>query len=216
MKFFLDTANLEDIKKYAAWGIVDGVTTNPTLIAKEGVSLESRIKEIAEVVDGPISAEIIAEDAKTMVKEAKNYAQWHKNVYIKVPMTPEGLKATKELSSEGIPTNVTLVFSLGQAILAAKAGATLISPFVGRLDDICEDGMGLIADIVKAFSHYDFQSEVLVASIRNPSHVMEASIIGADICTVPTSVFDKLIKHPLTNKGLKAFLEDWEKVKDKQ
>ena len=213
MQLFLDTANLEAIKKFAAWGVVDGVTTNPTLIAKEGVSLEKRIKEILEVVDGPISSEVIATDVEGMLKEGRAFAQWHKNVYVKVPMTMEGLQTCKILTSEGIPVNVTLVFSAGQALLAAKAGATFISPFIGRLDDVAEDGMALIAEIMQMFSFYDFKTKVLVASVRHPRHVIEAAKLGADIATMPPEVIEKLIKHPLTDKGLAAFLADWEKVK---
>ena len=216
MQFFLDTANLEDIKKYAAWGIIDGVTTNPSLIAKEGVSLENRIKEILDVIDGPISAEVISEDAEGMLREGRIYAAWHPNIFVKVPMTAEGLKAVKMFSEEGIKTNVTLVFSLGQAILAAKAGATLLSPFVGRLDDISEDGMMLINEIVTAFRNYSFETKVLVASIRHPTHVMDAALIGADICTIPPTVLEQLVKHPLTDSGIEKFMADWEKVKDLQ
>lgn len=216
MQFFLDTANLEEIKKYASWGIVDGVTTNPSLVAKEGVSLKDRIMEISQVVDGPLSAEVISEDHEGMMKEALEYAKWHKNIYIKVPMTSEGLKTVKALTAQGIKTNVTLVFSLGQAIMAAKAGATLLSPFVGRLDDICEDGMQLIADIVTTYKNYGFATKVLVASIRHPRHVTDAAMIGADICTMPPAIFDKLVSHPLTDSGIKQFLADWDKVKDKQ
>ncbi len=216
MEFFLDTANIEDIKKYATWGLVDGVTTNPSLIAKEGVSLEKRIKEIAEVVDGPISSEVIATDVKGMVKEGREMADWHPNVYIKVPMTPDGLQAVQEFNKEGIRSNVTLVFSSSQALLAAKAGATLVSPFIGRLDDMSEDGMGLIAEIVDIYDNYDFDTKVLVASIRDPRHVTDSAVLGADICTIPPAIFDKLVKHPLTDTGIKRFLEDWEKVKGKQ
>ena len=213
MQFFLDTANLEDIKKYASWGIVDGVTTNPSLIAKEGkgVSLEKHIKEIVKIVNGPISTEVIATDVEGMVKEAKQYAKWHRNIYIKIPATPDGLQALKALTREGIKTNCTLVFSLAQAIMAAKAGAGFVSPFVGRLDDISEDGMALIADIVQAFKHYEYKTKVLVASVRNPRHVMESALIGADIVTMPPEIFDDLIKHPLTDKGMKKFLDDWKK-----
>ena len=216
MEFFLDTANLEDIKKYAAWGIIDGITTNPSLIAKEGVSLEKRIKEIAEVVDGPISSEVIALDAKGMVKEGKIMAAWHPNVHVKVPMTPDGLQAVQEFNKEGIRSNVTLVFSASQALLAAKAGATLVSPFIGRLDDISEDGMALIAEIVEIYDNYDFETKVLVASVRHPRHVVDAAVLGADVCTIPPAIFDKLVKHPLTDSGIKQFLDDWEKVKSKQ
>jgi transaldolase len=216
MKFFLDTANIEDIKKYASWGIIDGVTTNPSLIAKEEVSLEKRIKEIAEIVDGPISAEVIAEDSEEMIEEARKYRTWHKNVYVKIPMTSEGLKATKQLKSEGVPTNVTLVFSASQALMAAKAGATIISPFVGRLDDISEDGIALIADIIEIFKNYEFKTEILVASIRNPGHVVNSALIGADIATMPPDILEKLIKHPLTDKGIDQFMKDWEQVKNVQ
>lgn len=216
MKFFLDTANLEAIKKYASWGIIDGVTTNPSLVAKEGVSLKDRLLEISKYVDGPLSAEVISEDHEGMMKEALEYAKWHDNIYIKVPMTAEGLKTVKALTEQGIKTNVTLVFTLSQAIMAAKAGATLISPFVGRLDDISADGMGLIQDIVDAFMNYGFESEILVASVRHPGHVHEAALIGADICTMPPEILDKLIAHPLTDKGIEKFLADWETVKDKQ
>jgi len=216
MKIFLDTANLEDIKKYVSWGVIDGVTTNPSLIAKEGVSLEKRIKEIAEVVDGPISSEVISTDVKGMLNEAHKYVEWHKNVYVKCPMTAAGLEATKILSSEGTNVNVTLIFSASQALLAAKAGAALVSPFIGRLDDISEDGVGLIADIMDIFSNYEFPTEVLAASIRHPRHVIDVARLGADIATMPVEVLDKLIQHPLTNKGIEKFLDDWKKVKDKQ
>lgn len=212
MQFYLDTANLEAIKKYNAWGVVDGVTTNPSIIAKEGVSLEKRIKEIAEIVSGPISSEVIASDLEGMLKEGRAYAKWGKNIYVKLPMTENGLIACKTLTGEGIPVNMTLVFSSGQGLLAAKAGATLISPFIGRLDDISEDGMGLIAELVEIFSHYDFKTKILVASIRHPRHVLEAARMGADIGTMPPDVLDKLIRHPLTDKGIAAFMADWEKV----
>lgn len=213
MKFFLDTANIEDIKKYASWGIIDGVTTNPTLIAKEGVSLEKRIKEIAEIVDGPISAEVMGQTSEEMLEEAYSYAKWHENVYIKIPMTAEGLKTVKILNNEEINTNVTLVFSVGQALLAAKAGATLISPFVGRLDDIAEDGMALISDIMQAYENYGFKTKVVVASIRHPRHIIDAALIGADIATIPPEILNKLIHHPLTDKGIEKFLEDFKKSK---
>lgn len=216
MKFFLDTANIDAIKKYAAWGVVDGVTTNPSLVAKEGVSLEKRIKEIAEVIDGPISAEVIATDYEGMVKEAEESAKWGKNIYVKLPMTENGLKACKTLSQKGISTNVTLVFSAGQALLAAKAGATVVSPFIGRLDDICQDGMNLIAEIAEIYANYEFKTEILVASIRHPRHVIDAATLGAGIATMPPEVLDKLIQHPLTEQGLEKFLADWEKVKNLQ
>lgn len=216
MKFFLDSADVADIKKYAAWGIVDGVTTNPSLIAKEGAHLETRIKEIAAIVDGPISAEVVSEEAEGMIDEGRKIAQWHENVYVKVPMTSEGLKAVKVFSAEGIHTNVTLVFSVSQAVMAAKAGATLVSPFVGRLDDISEDGMQLIADIVHVFRTYGYETEVLAASIRHPKHMVDSMMCGADIATMPPKLFDQLVKHPLTDSGIAAFLKDWEKVKDLQ
>lgn len=216
MKFFLDTANIDAIKSYAAWGIVDGVTTNPTLMAKEGVPLEKRIKEITKVVNGPISAEVIATDLKGMLSEGRRYAKWHKNIYVKVPCTPDGLKAVKQFKKEGIKTNVTLVFSAGQALLVAKAGADFVSPFIGRLDDIAEDGMALITEIVDIYTQYAFKTEILVASVRHPRHVIDAAKRGADIATMPPEVLEKLIKHPLTDKGLVAFLADWEKVKSKQ
>lgn len=216
MQFFLDTADIEAIKKYAAWGVVDGVTTNPSLVAKEGVSMETRIKEIAQVIDGPISAEVIATDYNGMIEEGRKVASWHKNIYVKLPMTENGLKACKVLSGEGIHVNQTLIFSSGQALLAAKAGATVVSPFIGRLDDISEDGMGLIAEIAAMFGNYELKTKILVASIRHPRHVIEAAAIGAEIATMPPDVLDKLISHPLTNIGLEKFLADWEKVKDIQ
>lgn len=216
MQLFLDTANLEEIKKYAAWGIVDGVTTNPTLIAKEGVSLEKRIKEISKVINGPISAEVIATDLKGMITEGRKMAAWHKNVYIKVPCTPDGLQVVKIFKKEGIHTNVTLVFSASQALLVAKAGTDFVSPFIGRLDDISEDGMALIADIMQIFRNYEFKTKVLVASVRHPRHVVDAALIGADICTMPAEILGKLIQHPLTDIGIQRFLDDWEKVKNKQ
>lgn len=213
MQLFLDTANLDSIKKFAAWGIVDGVTTNPTLIAKEGVSLEKRIKEIAEIVDGPISSEVIATDLKGMLSEGRKMAKWHKNVYVKVPATPEGLQAVKVFKEEGIHTNVTLVFSAGQALLIAKAGATLVSPFIGRLDDISQDGMGLIEEIMDIYCNYGFETKVLVASIRHPRHVIDAARIGADISTMPAEIFEKLIQHPLTDIGIQKFLQDARSIK---
>lgn len=215
MQFFLDTANINEIKKYAAWGMIDGITTNPSLIAKEGVSLEKRIKEIAAVIDGPISSEVIATDLKGMIEEGKKMAKWHPNVYVKVPMTPNGLMACKALREDGINVNVTLVFSASQAVMAAKAGATLVSPFIGRLDDISEDGMSLIADIMQIFDNYAFETKVLVASVRHPRHVVDSMLIGADICTMPEAVFSKLIQHPLTDIGVERFLSDWKNAKKK-
>ncbi|MBA4336470.1 fructose-6-phosphate aldolase [bacterium] len=216
MDFYIDTANLEDIKKYNALGVVDGVTTNPSLIAKEGVSLEKRIKEIVEVVNGPISTEVIATDAEGMLEEARKYASWHKNIVVKIPMTVEGMKALKVLSKEGIKVNVTLIFSAGQALIAAKNGAAYVSPFVGRLDDISEDGMALVHEITTIYGNYDFDTKIIVASVRHPRHVVEAAMMGADIATIPSDIMDKLFKHPLTDKGVAAFLADWEKVKNLQ
>lgn len=209
MQFFLDTADLEAIKQYADWGIVDGITTNPTLMAKEGIDPERRIKDIAALIDGPISMEVVAADAAGMIEQAKRVATWHENIFAKIPMTAEGLKAVSVLSQEGISTNVTLVFSITQAILAAKAGATLVSPFVGRLDDIGHDGMQLVADIVKIFEQYGAPTQVLAASIRHPQHVVAAMKAGADIATIPPSLLPKLIAHPLTDKGLETFMQDW-------
>lgn len=216
MKFFLDTANIDDIKRYAEWGIVDGVTTNPSLIAKEGVDLETRIKEIAEVVDGPISSEVLSTTAREMIEEGRKYSKWHKNVYVKLPTTEEGIKALTVLAKEGVKVNMTLVFNAGQALMVAKAGAKLVSPFIGRLDDIGQDGMALIEEVIEMYDNYDFETEVLVASVRHPRHVLESAMLGADVCTMPAAILDKLIKHPLTDKGLEKFLADWEAVKDKQ
>ncbi len=212
MKFFIDTADVTEIREAHALGLVDGVTTNPSLIAKSGRKFKDVIKEITAIVDGPISAEVIALDAEGMVKEAKDLAKIHKNIVIKLPMTPEGLKATKQLSAKGIKTNVTLIFTPMQALLAAKAGATYVSPFVGRLDDISQDGMGIIEEIRTIFDNYGYTSEIIVASIRNPIHVLNSALIGADVATIPYSVMVQLSKHPLTDAGIKKFLEDWEKV----
>ncbi|MGB4599662.1 MAG: fructose-6-phosphate aldolase [Trichlorobacter sp.] len=212
MKFFIDTADVKEIREANELGLVDGVTTNPSLIAKSGRKFKDVIKEITAIVNGPISAEVIALDAKGMVKEAKELVKIHKNIVIKVPMTPEGLKATKELTALKIKTNVTLIFTPMQALLAAKAGATYVSPFVGRLDDISQDGMGIIDEIRTIFDNYGYTSEIIVASIRNPIHVLNSALIGADICTIPYSVMLQLSKHPLTDAGINKFLEDWEKV----
>lgn len=212
MKFFIDTADVQEIREAHAFGLVDGVTTNPTLIAKSGRKFKDVIKEITAIVDGPISAEVIALDAEGMVKEAKELVKIHKNIVIKIPMTPEGLKATKQLSAKGIKTNVTLIFTPMQALLAAKAGATYVSPFVGRLDDISQDGMGIIEEIRTIFDNYGYTTEIIVASVRNPIHVLNSALIGADIATIPFSVMVQLAKHPLTDAGIKKFLEDWEKV----
>lgn len=213
MKFFIDTANIDEIKEAHAMGMVDGVTTNPSLIAKEGRVFADVIKEISEIVDGPISAEVISLDAPGMVREARELAKIHKNIVIKVPMTVEGLKATRQLTDEKIKTNVTLIFSPLQALMAAKAGATYVSPFVGRLDDVSHDGMQLVEQIVEIFANYAYDTEIIVASVRNPLHVLDSALAGADIATIPFNVLSKLASHPLTDKGLKAFLADWEKAK---
>lgn len=214
MKFFIDTANIEAIREAAALGILDGVTTNPSLVAKEtGRGFEEILKEICEIVDGPISAEVTAVEHKAMVEEARKLAAMHPNIVVKVPMTREGLKACVKLSKEGIKVNMTLVFSASQALMCAKAGAAYVSPFIGRLDDISSYGMELVEDIVEIFANYGYPTEVLVASIRHPMHVIEAAKIGADVVTIPPKVIDQLFKHPLTDIGLEKFLADWEKVK---
>jgi transaldolase len=213
MKFFIDTANLEEINKGLAMGMVDGVTTNPSLIAKENKPFEEIITEICKVVDGPVSAEVVSLEAGGMLAEARKLAKLADNIVIKVPMIVEGLKAVKQLAAEGIKTNVTLVFSAAQALLAAKAGATYVSPFVGRLDDIGNPGMDLIGDIVTIYDNYGYQSEIIVASIRSPQHVLDAALIGADIATIPFKVIAQLAKHPLTDRGIEQFLADWEKRK---
>lgn len=215
MKFFIDTANIEEIKEANSMGMVDGVTTNPSLIAKEGGDFETIIKEICEVVDGPVSAEVISTDTEGMLKEARHLATLHDNIVVKIPMTVEGIKATVALSEEGIKTNVTLVFSPLQALMAAKAGATYVSPFVGRIDDLSQDGMALIEQIVEIFSNYAYNTEIIVASVRNPLHVLDSALMGADIATIPFGVLKKFAAHPLTDKGLKAFLADWEKSNNK-
>lgn len=212
MKFFIDTANIAEIKEANAMGMVDGVTTNPSLIAKEGGDFKEIITEICSIVDGPISAEVISLDTEGMVAEARDLAKIHDNITIKVPMTVDGLKATRQLASEGIKTNVTLVFSPLQALMAAKAGATFVSPFVGRLDDLSQEGMLLVEQIVEIYSNYAYDTEVIVASIRNPLHVLDAALIGADISTIPFNVLSKLAAHPLTDKGIQAFLNDWNKA----
>ena len=210
MKFFVDTADVSEIRDLASTGLVDGVTTNPSIIAKSGRNFFEVIEEICEIIDGPVSAEVAATDHKTMLKEGQKLAQIAGNVAVKVPLTPDGLKTCKMLSDAGTKVNVTLCFSAGQAILAAKAGATFVSPFVGRLDDISRDGMGLIGEICMIYNNYEaFETEVLVASIRSPNHVIEAAQIGADVATVPPSVLRQLFKHPLTDSGLEAFLADW-------
>lgn len=213
MKIFIDTANLDQIKEINSWGIVDGVTTNPSLIAKEGVDVKTRIKEIAEIVDGPISAEAMSMTADEMVKEGRELAKIHPNVVIKLPMCIETLKATSKLREEGIRVNVTLIFSAQQALLAAKAGAAYVSPFVGRLDDIGEYGTDLISNIVQIYSNYDFDTEIIAASIRHPVHVLDVSLAGCDIATIPYDVLKKMVSHPKTNEGIQKFIADYEKSK---
>ncbi len=213
MKFFIDTANIDEIKEAHSMGMVDGVTTNPTLIAKEGRDFEEIIRDICAIVDGPISAEVISIDADGMIKEARQLAKIHENIVVKIPMTVDGLKATRRLAEEGIKTNVTLVFSPLQALMAAKAGATFVSPFIGRLDDLSQEGLLLVEQIVEIYSNYAFDTEIIVASIRNPLHVLESALMGADIATIPFDVLAKLAAHPMTDKGLKAFLDDWDKAK---
>jgi transaldolase len=213
MKIFLDTASIKEIKEAAATGVIDGVTTNPSLLAKETGDPEDVLLEICRLVDGPISAEVVATDAEGMVREGRHWAKLHKNIVVKCPCILEGLKATKVLSGEGHRVNMTLIFSPTQALLAAKAGASFVSPFVGRLDDIATPGMELVADIVQIFENYRFSCEVLAASLRHPMHVVEAAKAGAHIGTMPTGVFASLLKHPLTDIGLKKFLDDWEKAK---
>lgn len=215
MKFFIDTANIKEIKEAAALGILDGVTTNPSLVSKEGTDFRKLLDEILSIVDGPVSAEVISTDYDGILKEANEYAKIHKNIVVKVPLIKEGLKAVKTLSDNGIKTNVTLCFSPSQALLAAKAGATYISPFVGRLDDISHSGMDLISQIVQIYRNYDYETQVLVASIRHPLHLVEAALMGADVCTMPFAVIDKLFKHPLTDIGLEKFLADWKKMDTK-
>lgn len=212
MKFFIDTADVNEIREAHSLGLVDGVTTNPSLIAKSGRKFEDVIKEIAGIVDGPISAEVISLDHDGMIKEALELVKIHKNIVIKLPMCPEGLKATKTLTEQGIKTNVTLIFTAMQALLAAKAGASYVSPFVGRLDDISQNGMGIIEDIRTIFDNYGYDAEIIVASVRNPIHVLDSALIGADVATIPFNVMMQLAKHPLTDAGISKFLEDWEKV----
>ena len=215
MKFFIDTANINEIKEAAALGILDGVTTNPSLVAKEGKDFRKLLDEILAVVNGPVSAEVISTDYDGILKEAHELAKIHHNIVIKVPLIKEGLKAVRTLSLENINTNVTLCFSPSQALLAAKAGATYISPFVGRLDDISHDGMELISQIVQIYKNYNYKTQVLVASIRHPLHLVDAALMGADVCTMPFSVIDKLFNHPLTDLGLEKFLSDWQKTQNK-
>lgn len=218
MKIFVDTADLDEIRELASWGIVDGVTTNPTLVARSGRSFKEIIDEIFDIVDGPISLEVVSEKAEDMIKEAENLVskiseKHRKNIAIKIPINPEGLKAVKVLSKKGIQTNVTLIFSANQALLAAKAGATFVSPFIGRLDDIGQEGMQIVEEIMEIFINYDIETEVIVASIRHPIHVIDAARIGADIATIPPDIIRKMVKHSLTDVGIEKFLTDWEKVK---
>ncbi len=215
MQLFIDTANIEEIKEAAQMGVLDGVTTNPTLISKVDGKFEDVIRHICEVVDGPVSAEVVSLDFEKMVKEARQVAKIHKNVVVKIPMTLDGVKAVKKLEGEGIRTNITLVFSPTQALLAAKAGASYVSPFVGRLDDISTGGMDLVHQIVSIYENYGYTTEVIVASVRSPMHVVEAALAGAHIATIPFKVISQLVKHPLTDKGIDQFLADWEKVKNR-
>lgn len=215
MKFFIDTANINEIKEAASYGLLDGVTTNPSLVAKEGKNFRELLDEIIKIVNGPISAEVVSTDYEGIMKEAHELAKIHKNIVVKVPLIKEGIKAVKSLSEEGINTNVTLCFSPSQALLAAKAGATYISPFVGRLDDISHDGMALIEQIIQIYENYNFKTQVLVASIRHPLHLVEAALMGAHVATMPFDVIEKLFKHPLTDLGLEKFLSDWKKSNQK-
>ena len=216
MKIFIDTANIDDIKEANLLGVIDGVTTNPTLVSKEGKDFMSIIKEICQIVDGPISVEAVSTDSEGMLKEARDFAQIHANVVVKLPMTRDGLIATKQLATEGIRVNMTLIFSSTQALLAAKAGAAYVSPFVGRLDDISHVGMDIVEQIITIYENYGFETEVIVASVRNPLHVVEAALLGADIATVPFKTILQLIKHPLTDRGIEQFLKDWKKVKKRE
>ena len=213
MKFFLDTANLDEIREVASWGILDGVTTNPTLVAKESGAFEHLIRDICAVVTGPVSAEAVATKAAEILPEARALARIAPNVVVKIPVGIEGLKATKILAAENVPVNMTLVFSASQALLAAKAGARFVSPFIGRLDDASEDGMALIEEIVTIFENYRIDTEIIVASVRHPRHVVEAALLGADIATIPYAVMAKLVHHPLTDAGIERFLKDWRNVR---
>ncbi|NPU84039.1 MAG: fructose-6-phosphate aldolase [Syntrophaceae bacterium] len=212
MKFFIDTANIQEIREGLSLGMVDGVTTNPSLVAKEKRGFQEVVKEILEIVDGPVSLEVVSLDAPGMVKEGRKLAKLGKNVVVKVPMTTEGLKATKIFAGEGIAVNQTLIFSPLQALMAAKAGAAYVSPFVGRLDDVSARGMELVEQILTIYGNYGFETEVIVASVRHPMHVLEAALMGADIATIPFKVIAQLARHPLTDRGIEAFLEDWKKV----
>ena len=216
MKIFLDTANLESIRKFNDMGLLDGITTNPSLMSKEGGNPKNAMEEITKIIKGDVSLEVVSTEYSGMMEEGKRLRKYGNNVVVKVPMTPDGLKSCKSLSSEGIPVNVTLIFSANQALLAAKSGAKYVSPFIGRLDDIGQDGMNLIKDIKEIFKNYpDFKTQILVASIRHPLHVIDAAKIGADVVTLPPAVLDKMMQHPLTKIGLENFLTDWKKLKDK-
>jgi transaldolase len=215
MKFYLDTASVKEIQEAASLGLLDGVTTNPSLVAKEGRVFREVLLEICNIVDGPISAEVVSIEADAMVKEGRELAKIHKNIVVKVPLIAEGLKATKRLAAEGIRVNVTLCFSPTQALLAAKAGAWCVSPFIGRLDDISSNGMELIRQIVTIYKNYDYKTFILVASVRHPQHVVEAALAGGHICTMPFAIFQQMVKHPLTDMGLKKFLADWDALNKK-
>jgi transaldolase len=215
MKFFIDSASINEIESAVELGLVDGVTTNPSLLAKEQGKPRDIIKKICQLLEGPVNAEVVSEEAPGMIKEGQSLARLHKNICVKIPMTPEGLKAVKKLSGLGIPTNVTLIFSPLQALMAAKAGAAYVSPFVGRLDDLAQDGMDLVQQIVTIYNNYGFETEIIVASVRNPVHVLNAALMGADIATIPYKVLLQLAAHPLTDTGLKKFLEDWAKIPQK-
>ena len=215
MKFFIDTANVGEIQKAHDMGLIDGVTTNPTLISREGLDFRPLVSEICEIVDGPVSVEAVSSKSKDLIAEARTLSKIHENIVVKIPMTLEGLNAVRTLASEGINTNVTLIFSPTQALLAAKAGATFASPFIGRLDDVSHVGMDLVEQIITIYDNYDFDTQVIVASIRNPLHVLEAALMGADIATIPYKVLEQLAKHPLTDVGIERFLEDWKKIPKK-
>lgn len=213
MKLFIDTANLDEIREISSWGVLDGVTTNPTILSRERMDYRTLIDAILKLVDGPISVEAVNEKAEKIIEEARILSKISENIVVKIPITPEGLAATKVLSKEGVKVNMTLVFSVNQSILAAKAGATYASPFLGRLDDIGSDGMTLLSDIVTVYQNYGFKTQIIAASIRSPQHVVDAALIGADVCTIPYKVFTQMVKHPLTDKGIERFLNDWKKVK---
>ncbi len=214
MKLFIDSADIDEIIEAQALGVLDGVTTNPSLIAKTGKTFEQVVREILKVIDGPVNLEVVGTDAETMVAEGRNLMAFGENVVVKIPMLAEGLKAVKRLSAEGIKTNVTLIFSPSQALLAAKAGASYVSPFVGRLDDISHEGMEVVAQIREIYDNYDYETEILAASLRHPMHFVQAALLGSDVATAPLKVIQSLTQHPLTDKGLAKFLADWEKVKD--